>query len=470
MGRSVRPLTILLAGDSYAAKYAEDFTGPSNSRVTVSVNGTTFTALGTTGEGATNLGDALVSSLNRPVRFINKAASGTTLAQWLAGASTQRAAATAAALAAGGVDYIFWNAGRNDADAEIVVSQAQHETDVRALFALFRTELSKPTQRIVMNGAPRIVTVNATKLAQMAQVRAGEMNVCDDTDVRFGAHSYDLTLDVDDIHLAQGQYVIHASRVAPQIIAWERGSTQARGPHITAATAIDSVTTDLTLAHRGAGSDFTPTSAITGIEISADDFATTLTISAAVRTDSATIRLTHGAGATPRKVRYMYAGNPDITGTIKDNSSLASPADPTPSSLESNTLPVTYGPELIVNGTFDTDFTGWVSVGGGCAVVSGKANLTGSGATATFDQSFATEIGATYQAAIDIDQTGASGTIYRFGTAQGGSTLINTTHTTTGTKGAMFVATSTTTWLRLRRATADAGTDIIDNVSVRKVT
>lgn len=57
-----------------------------------------------------------------------------------------------------------------------------------------------------------------------------------------------------------------------------------------------------------------------------------------------------------------------------------------------------YGPELVTNGTFDSDTAGWTVVGGTLSSVAGKLRVTSGGSDngATQDV-FGLEIGATYR-------------------------------------------------------------------------
>ena len=116
--------------------------------------------------------------------------------------------------------------------------------------------------------------------------------------------------------------------------------------------------------------------------------------------------------------------------------------------------------ELIVNGTFGSD-TAWTKktpiVGTEAVTISdGVLNLTGDGTNyAWADQSFNTVANTTYL--VSGNSVNTVGVL--IGTAQGGSTLLNTNLTPAG---ATFVATGTTTWIRLRRQTASLAT--ADNI------
>ncbi|HSV26231.1 MAG TPA: hypothetical protein VLJ17_24805 [Xanthobacteraceae bacterium] len=103
-------------------------------------------------------------------------------------------------------------------------------------------------------------------------------------------------------------------------------------PHwyITSATLTDATHTTVGLTH-SMGTDFTPTSGITGFEVSGDGGATWLTPSAAVRTNATTITLTHSSLQTSQRlVRYAYGTQPNVSSPIIDNSSIGVPLNYTP--------------------------------------------------------------------------------------------------------------------------------------------
>lgn len=92
---------------------------------------------------------------------------------------------------------------------------------------------------------------------------------------------------------------------------------------IVSAAVASGTTTTVTIQH-GAGTDFTPTSGITGFEVSEDNGTTWISATGA-RASTTTITLTHSSIGNDRLVRYQWAWVPDITGIVKDNSSLAVP-------------------------------------------------------------------------------------------------------------------------------------------------
>jgi hypothetical protein len=124
--------------------------------------------------------------------------------------------------------------------------------------------------------------------------------------------------------------------------------------------------------------------------------------------------------------------------------------------------------ELVTNGTFDTNLTGWTLSASTPPTwnAAGAMQFNSDGATfSDADQSFSTVVGATYVLSVDMVNTAGS-TLVFVGTSQGGSQVLSDSISTIGVKVYTFTATTTTTWLRLRDGSG-ASNQQIDNVSVK---
>lgn len=126
---------------------------------------------------------------------------------------------------------------------------------------------------------------------------------------------------------------------------------------------------------------------------------------------------------------------------------------------------------LIVNGTFDTDLSGWTAttIGAGtpASVSAGVAQLPRVDASnrGVIDQSFSTVIGESY--VITYDQTTAAAINVNAGNSIGSG--LSGVLVTSGVQAGRifsFVATSTTSWVRFG-ANTDGTTGGVDNVSIR---
>jgi hypothetical protein len=128
-----------------------------------------------------------------------------------------------------------------------------------------------------------------------------------------------------------------------------------------------------------------------------------------------------------------------------------------------------YGAELVVNGTFNTDFTGWTDVStgtGSIAVVSGQAQLTRVNLNnrGFISQGITVVAGATYIVQI----TEVSGQAYvGVGTTETGTTFLGEP-LATGENTFYITPNATSVYINVRGITD--GVQLIDNVSVKEVT
>jgi len=135
---------------------------------------------------------------------------------------------------------------------------------------------------------------------------------------------------------------------------------------------------------------------------------------------------------------------------------------------------VSYGPELVTNGTFDTDTSGWSALNAVLTIVSGALRVENDGASFGYGyQGFETEAGKVYTFSIDAFP-GNQNAVVRIGDNSYGAlnkkfdnSLITSPVTLTG----QFVATATTTFFRLSTTSnVDGDYANFDNISVKEVT
>ena len=136
--------------------------------------------------------------------------------------------------------------------------------------------------------------------------------------------------------------------------------------------------------------------------------------------------------------------------------------------------PVVIGPELVTNGTFDTDISGWTVPAHQTAVA------TASGMQVTMDTGAAggpwtgitTVAGKVYELTFDLtEETGANAQMYvRDGSAFGATLIYNSNLTAGNSYTLRFVAIGTGTFLYLFSPASTAGSTMTwDNVSVREI-
>jgi hypothetical protein len=133
---------------------------------------------------------------------------------------------------------------------------------------------------------------------------------------------------------------------------------------------------------------------------------------------------------------------------------------------------VKYGAELVTNGTFDSDTTGWTSSNAILSVNNGEIVITNDGAVYGFAfQELQTEVGKVYQYSIDVNYTGDPARV-RIGTTWNGDQIYEELNIAQDkTIVVNFVALTTTTYVRIGlQANVDGHSSNFDNVSVKEVT
>ena len=169
---------------------------------------------------------------------------------------------------------------------------------------------------------------------------------------------------------------------------------------------------------------------------------------------------------TPANGMVAYIASDYNTGWMVGDIKLATLSD-------TDTANVT-GSELVTNGTFASNTTGWTVVAGTIAIASSQLQLTGGGSStvvAYAQQTFATTIGKAYT--VSVDFISVSGGVNRYvyiGTSTSGANRFNIVQTANaqvvvGTNTFTFVAQSTTSLISL--GTYEAQVAVWDNVTVR---
>jgi hypothetical protein len=159
------------------------------------------------------------------------------------------------------------------------------------------------------------------------KTRNSTIKVCNATQgMRVAAQIIDCGIGTSDIHLNNTGMILQAQRFAQsELRRLGKAAYSGRGPRITGFTKVDATHVDVTIAHRG-GTDFTPTSGITGFQIFDD--ATEETITSAVRQNATTIRLTvSGSLDGTVSLRYMFHNNPTFSGQVADNTAMSLPLE-----------------------------------------------------------------------------------------------------------------------------------------------
>ena len=129
------------------------------------------------------------------------------------------------------------------------------------------------------------------------------------------------------------------------------------------------------------------------------------------------------------------------------------------------------GSELVTNGTFDTDTSGWSSITSTLSVVSNALQIEQTSGTGWAYQGITTVVGKTYTLSLDVKQGTTPNYRVYVGTTAGDSSLYYSGTLSAGasfaTLSATFTATSTTTVIQFGPWAASTDTILFDNISVR---
>lgn len=288
----------------------------------------------TTMNAAIACGNALVTALGCPVALVDGSwdASGLTIAggsggsgpngQWISGGAAGNAYTSSASevTAVGSVAATIWIQGQADAGSS--VSQSTYYTAFGQMTALRRTALGS-THPYVIVTHPRYLA--GLTDAQVDNIRKAHVQACSDS-YNYRVDSLDIPLYTDNVHPTATGFTTLGARCAQAVLAALGVASYYRGPRLTSATQISSTVFDLNLTHNVAGTNFTPTSGITGLR--ALDGGSAVTVSSWVQQNASTIRATLASAPSSMPTFDVgYGKQPTITGFVKDNTSLTLPLE-----------------------------------------------------------------------------------------------------------------------------------------------
>lgn len=173
-----------------------------------------------------------------------------------------------------------------------------------------------------------------------------------------------------------------------------------------------------------------------------------------------------GAWYDPSDLSTLFQDSVGTTAVASDSDPVGLMLDKRLWGGRSLTQELSQQTELVSNGTFDTDTTGWTDASTAPATLtwsSGAAVLTADGTNrARARQSFATEVGKTYRLSVEL----SAAIDISLGTAPAGGEYF-ATFANTGTFVRYFVATTTAAHIQVHRVTS--GSASFDNVTVKLV-
>lgn len=279
--------------------------------------------------GAISMGNALVTACGCPVALVDSSWDGAGLTvsasggQWISGGVAGNAltsSQSAISSAGNSVAATVWIQGQADAGSS--VTQANYYTAFGQMAAI-RRGVQGSTHPYVIVTHPR----NAATLtdANVEKIRKAHVQACADAD-NYRVDSEDLPLHTDNVHTTATGFTTLGKRCAQAVLAALGLVTYYRGPQIASVDQISTTVLDVNLTHNAVGTDFTPTTAITGFRALVSG--TPATISTAVQQSATKVRLTLSApAASAPVVDYLYGATPTITGVVLDNSTLTLPLE-----------------------------------------------------------------------------------------------------------------------------------------------
>lgn len=293
---------------------------------------------GFTGNGARALLNLIASTTGKTVGLISGGQSGVNIAALQPGAGTGYFETLSDRITdsnAAGAEavYIVFHQGEGDADSAGPPSPATYSANMDTLHGNIVNVLGKTRAQCpficssLANWVPGIATDSSWNNILNAQYTAHNTY----PNIYYSHSNRPATVDGDGAHWDTAAFYEKSGSEYARTILWIRDDVATRPNwNIASAAIVDATHTDVTLTH-SMGTDFTPTTGITGFEVSIDGFATPVTPSAAVRQSATVIRLTHSSLTTTanRQVRYQYGLYPTVTDPVLDNSSLAVPLNHT---------------------------------------------------------------------------------------------------------------------------------------------
>lgn len=382
-------------------------------------NGTSFVAV-PAADGVRYLLNGINTATGIPCAALNGAVSGVPISWLSKGDPSGDYAALAAQITAIGGDFewIVWHQG--EGDSANGTTEAAYLAALDLLHSNLCTDFgrTKATAQLVVAGLA-VVTGGASGFGNDAswdQMERTLLDVPANLANAYYSHSNrDANIINANVHWDGTSYG-HAGQRYARTIDSLLGVTTGFPPWSIASSAVvDGVTTTVTLTP-SLGTDFTPTSGITGFDISGDNGGT-WSACTGVRTNATEITLTHTSVATNnnRKLRYQYGIDPDVSACVLDNSSLAVPLNNSAGALSPvplATLPVpTYSSSSGASSTATaTQQLVNASIGAAAPqrmVIIGYTRSNAGVAVSSITVS--PNVGSTVTATVDKDYHGASG-------------------------------------------------------------
>lgn len=285
-------------------------------------NGSGIYGDNTIANGAISFGNSIATALNIPVALVDAGVASSSITALMTGTNLTNLTDLTTAIG-GSVEYIIYAQGETDADANM--TQATYFGHLGTLLTNLRSGISAvsgilPMVMSIVGRREVGITGDSYNDIRSAQIQ----KINEDSDVYKGGETvtYDLN---DGIHYGTGSegFEKHGKLIAQAVLKDLGEVTFSTGPQVLSFNEVSKTIYDVTISHSD-GTDFTPTTGITGFRVFDD--AVESTISSAVRVDETTIRLTLSVATSGTVTAdYMSGITPIVTGAVKDNTSLLYP-------------------------------------------------------------------------------------------------------------------------------------------------
>jgi hypothetical protein len=284
----------------------------------------------TYGAGIVALGNRMRSLTGKPVGIIVRAAAATSIGQWQLGggslldqalADMQAATATAAKLS-GDIAAFLWCQGEADTGVGTTYNApAVYQSALDAIYTALKTQTGRTAAHL-----PFLVAITGRHEGQSGNdsgwqnIRQAQIDWCAATAGAVLSHmTYDLPM-ADAFHYtAPDGYAEHGRRFGRSAAKAAGAAVYgAEGPKISSATRQGAVITVQVALNGSAALQTSGTGALTGWQVSADDFATLLPVSAISLQGTSQVSVTLAtapAANAALKLRYAWGQDPD-TATI----------------------------------------------------------------------------------------------------------------------------------------------------------
>lgn len=290
-----------------------------------------------TGNGMITFLNAMQAATGRTCRAVYGGQSGVNIAALQKGDASGNYTNLLARVAASGINpaFFIWHQGEGDANTA-TPSLGTYRTALNSIHTNVAADTGKTVSSLplILSSLGRATDASFNQPnSSWAIIQDALVNINTAyANMHYSHSNVPNPLSPDGIHWTGAGYATSGAQYA-RTVQQLMGLQSTRPRWFATAAARDTVTTtDVTVVH-SMGTDFTPTSGITGFEVSNDNGASWVSATGA-RVNATTIRLTHAdLGTVERLIRYQYGKTPDITAPVVDNGSLNAPLSLTTTNL-----------------------------------------------------------------------------------------------------------------------------------------